>query len=66
MKISEKILEKWKTLRSEGDSEKIAIAASVSRATIQTALRTGNCNDKVFIAIAAFYQEKVNKLKQYL
>jgi hypothetical protein len=67
MKIPEKILKKWEVLRSPGDSEKLAerIPGSTPE-TFQRAFRERKCRDEVFEAMAAFYQEKSDLVKQYL
>lgn len=67
MKIPEKILKKWEVLRSPGDSEKLAEKmAGTPAETFQRAFREGKCRDEVFEAMAAFYQEKAELVKQYL
>lgn len=70
MEIPKELLDKWKLLRSHGDTEKIASgmaeAVRVSDETIRRAFQTGQCNEDVFKAIASFYEERAEIIKQYL
>jgi len=67
MKIPEELLKKWSELRSHGDGVKIAAQnAEVSTMDISRAINSGECSDKVFDAIAGFYKEKEEKVKEFL
>lgn len=70
MEIPKEILEKWKQLRSHGDTEKIASSmpedVKVSDETIRRVFTSGQCNDDVFKAMATFYEERAEMIKQYL
>jgi hypothetical protein len=69
MKIPQQILEKWKALRSSGDSARILERMEgevISDETINRAIRTGNCNPEVFKAIADYYEEKAKMIAAYL
>lgn len=70
MVIPQELLEKWKVLRSEGDPEKIAQSmpedTRVSDESIRRAYTHGKCNDDVFKAMADYYEEKANLIKEYL
>jgi len=67
MEIPEKLRKKWETLRSPGDGEKMAEKLDGSAAeTFNRAFREGKCRDEVFKVMAAFYEEKVNLIKEYL
>lgn len=66
MQIPEELLNKWKALRSEEDTEKIAEKAETTSQTIRNAFNWGKCSDKVFTAMAAFYTAKVELIKQYI
>jgi hypothetical protein len=58
MEITQDIKNKWSHLQSHGDVTRIAKQSGLSHRTISNALRDDRCTDKVFIAIAKFYQEK--------
>lgn len=67
MKVPEELMTKWKNLRSHGDGRKIADASDdVNEVDISRAFNTGECSDEVFHAIADFYQEKEERVNQYL
>lgn len=67
MTIPEKLLKKWKTLRSPGDAEKMAEKLPGSAAeTFNRAIRLGKCRDEVFEVLAAFYEDKAKLIKEYL
>jgi len=70
MELPKEILEKWKQLRSHGDTEKIASSmpeeVRVSDETIRRVFTNGQCNEDVFKAMAAFYEERAELIKQYL
>lgn len=67
MKIPEELLKKWDGLRSHGDHVKIAAQnQKVTNMDISRAINTGECSDLVFDAIAGFYKEKEEKVKEYL
>ena len=71
MQIPEELLEKWKVLRSHGDSEKIfelykgrlktkeALISSISRAFNDPQHK---CPDNLFIALRDFYSQKERDL----
>lgn len=70
MEVPQELLEKWKMLRAHGDTEKIAASmpedVRVSDETIRRVFAQGQCNDDVFKAMAAFYEERSELIKQYL
>lgn len=66
MTIPEKLITKWKVLRSPGDSNKMAQDSSLSEETFNRAFREGKCSDEVFKIMAAFYKEKGELIKEYL
>lgn len=67
MKIPDELLKKWASLRSHGDHVKIAAQnQKVTNMDISRAINTGECSDLVFDAIAGFYKEKEEKVKEYL
>lgn len=67
MKIPEELLKKWSELRSHGDGVKIADQnPSVTVQDISRAVNSGECSDTVFNAIAGFYKEKENRVREYL
>lgn len=67
MQIPEKLLKKWKALRSPGDAAKMTEKLpDVSDETFNRALREGKCGDDVFKVLADFYEEKANLIKEYL
>lgn len=67
MEIPEKLLKKWKTLRSAGDAEKMSEKLEKSAAeTFNRAFREGKCRDEVFQVMAEFYEEKAELIKTYL
>jgi len=67
MKIPEELKKKWSELRSHGDGVKIAEQnPGVTVYDISRAINTGECSDLVFDAIAGFYKEKGEKVKEFL
>lgn len=64
MIIPEEIFSKWEPLMSKGDFSKIAEKANCHAATISRAINTKECSDETFIAISAFYAEKLEMLKK--
>lgn len=71
MQIPVQILEKWKTLRSEADTEKIWSICNESghpttTATIRTAFREGKCSDELFKIIAKYYEEKLKMVSEFM
>lgn len=67
MEIPEKLLKKWKALRSPGDAVKMAEKLQGSAAeTFNRAFRDGKCRDEVFKVLADFYEERLNLIKEYL
>lgn len=67
MKIPEELLKKWSELRSHGDGVKIAEQNSdVTVFDVSKAINTKECPDRVFEAIANFYKEKEEKVKEFL
>lgn len=70
MEVPKEILDKWAALRSPGDAEKIAASMDeterVSDETIRRVYKDGKCNDQVFKAMAEFYEQKVEMIKEYL
>lgn len=67
MTIPKKLLTKWTVLRSPGDSNELAAKLPGSAAeTFNRAFRLGKCRDDVFEVMAAFYEDKANKIRQYV
>lgn len=66
MQIPEELLNKWKSLRSHGDNTKIAEQKGVTIVDVSRAFTYGECSDDTFKAIADFYKEKEEVVKEYL
>lgn len=70
MEVPKEILDKWAVLRSPGDAEKIVAGMPeedrVSDETIRRVFLNGKCSDEVFKAMAEFYEQKANLIKEYL
>ena len=66
MQIPEKLLKKWEALRSPEDTNKLAEKANVTTATIRNAFKDKSCSDAVFSAMATFYKEKAELLKEFI
>ena len=67
MVIPDKILKKWKTLRSPGDADKLAEKSDgISPDTFNRSFISGKCRDEVFKVMADFYEEKAKLIKEYL
>lgn len=67
MIIPDNLMNKWKVLKSKGDSERMAARLEGSAAeTFNRAFREGKCRDEVFKVIADFYEEKAAIIKEYL
>lgn len=67
MKIPQELLEKWSELRSYGDGVKIADRSpGVTQYDVSRAIKSGECSDLIFDAIAGYYKEKEEKVKEYL
>lgn len=67
MIIPEKLMQKWKVLKSKGDGEKLAERlAGTAAETFNRAFREGKCRDEVFAIMAEFYEEKANLIKEFL
>jgi hypothetical protein len=70
MTIPSTILDKWRTLRSHGDAQKILEAADaagvqVSIDTVYRALSSGKCSPELLQVIGDFFKEKENMLYEY-
>lgn len=66
MKIPADLLTRWKDLRSHGDGKKISTQADITEMDVSRAFSNGECSDDVFRAIADFYKEKEEILKEYI
>lgn len=67
MIIEEKLLDKWKALRSPEDTGKLADKMEGGYSELfARAFRDGKCNDDVFKVMADFYEEKAKVIKEYL
>jgi hypothetical protein len=67
MIIEEKLLDKWKALRSPEDTGKLAEKMEGGYPELfARAFRDGKCNDEVFKVMAEFYEEKAKLIKEYL
>lgn len=67
MKIPEKLLKKWETLRSAQDTKKMAAEMENGYPELfNRAFRKGECRDDVFIIMKEFYSEKEELIKEAL
>lgn len=67
MIIEEKLLVKWRALRSPEDTGKLAEKMEGGYPELfARAFRDGKCNDEVFKVMAEFYEEKAKLIKEYL
>ena len=71
MIIPQQLFEKWKALRSEADTEKIAARVietgfAVTADTIRIVFRKGKASDEVFKVMAEYYAEKADMIKEYI
>lgn len=68
MQIPSELLKKWDALKSEGDPQKIAdtVAGGCTSQTVRNAFKTGKCSDELFKAIADFYEQKLELIKEYI
>lgn len=67
MTIPEKLIKKWKVLKSPGDAGKLSDKLADSYPEMfNRALREGKCTDEVFAVMAPFYEEKEKMVKEYL
>ena len=66
MQIPDKLLKKWEALRSPEDTAKIAEKANTTTATIRNAWKDKYCSDSVFTAMASFYNQKAEFLKEFI
>lgn len=67
MNIPKELIEKWKVLRSPGDSDKMAAKLEGSASeTFNRAFREGKSRDEVFKVMADFYEEKAKLIKEYI
>ncbi len=66
MTVPKELKDKWNDLYSVGDFEAIAKKSGLSTETIRVAFNKGECTDKVFEAIASFYKERDQRVKEYL
>ena len=66
MKIPYQLLKEWEQLKSNGDVQKIADRAGVSRMTVYRAFKEEVCNDDLIEVIAEFYKEKRDMVNELL
>lgn len=70
MEIPKELLEKWKVLRSQGDTKAIVDSMpdgqKVNPQTIRNAFNEGECNPEVFKAMAEFYTKRAESIAPYL
>lgn len=67
MKIPDELLKRWNDLKSFGDGKKIAEEnPEITDRDVSVAFSKGECSDKVFEAIADYYKQKEEKIKEYL
>jgi IS30 family transposase len=66
MQIPDQLKVKWLQLKSKGDTGIIAKELNVHPETIRVALRKGVCSDRVFKAIANYYDKKEKDITKYL
>jgi len=67
MKIPQKLIGKWRLLRSYGDN-KLIVARNdgLIEMDVSRAFKKLECSDQVFKALADFYAEKGETVKAYL
>lgn len=66
MQVSEKLMKKWVVLKSKEDVAKIAELANVTPQSIRNVFRNKKCSTPTFTAIANFYKEKGELLKEFI
>lgn len=66
MKIPDELFKKWTELRSHGDGKKISEEKGLSEMDVSRAFTTQECSDDTFDAMADYYKDKEEKVKQYL
>jgi predicted DNA-binding protein YlxM (UPF0122 family) len=66
MRIPKKLLDQWDELKSSSDAAIIAENANVSKQSVYYAFSKGSCKDELFEAMAAYYQEKKERVDAFL
>jgi hypothetical protein len=66
MKVPDKIFSQWMNLKSHGDGKKIAEQKGITDMDVSRAFKLQECSDTVFEAIAEFYKEKQELIKEYM
>ena len=67
MQIPEELLKRWAELRSFGDGRKISESApGITENDVSRAFNKGECADDVFEAIAKYFKQKEEKIKEFL
>lgn len=66
MQVNEKLMRKWVALKSKEDVAKIAENANVTPQSIRNVFREKKCSTHIFTAIAKFYKEKGELLKEFI
>lgn len=67
MTIPEKLIKKWRVLKSPGDAAKLSgILQDSYPEMFNRAIRDGKCTDEVFAVMAHFFEEKEKMIKEYL
>lgn len=66
MKVPDKIFNAWQDLRSHGDAKKIAEQKGITEMDVSRAFKNQECSDAVFEAIAEFYKDKQDLVREYM
>jgi len=67
MKIPDEVLKNWTALRSYGDFKKIVDKnEGVTQNDITRAFKNRECSDTVFVAIAGFYKDREEAIREYM
>lgn len=66
MEINNTLIEKWTALKSPEDIGKIAERAGVSGQCVRNAFKDKRCSTNVFEAMATYYKEKAERLKEFI
>lgn len=66
MQISEKLMNKWVALKSKEDTSKIAQLSKLSPQAVRNAFREKKCSTPLFTALANYYKDKGEFLKEFI
>lgn len=62
MTTKQEQLDKWNSLRVQGDVKKIATIYDISPKTLYRALKTGRMNVKTLEAFSLYFKDRINNL----